>query len=470
MFTDMAGYTALGQRNESLSLALAEEQRKLLRPVFNRHGGTEIKTMGDAFLVEFSNALDAVRCAYDVQRVSREFNISQPSDQRIILRIGLHLGDVVESQGDISGDAVNIASRIQSLAEDGGVCVTRQVYDQVQNKFELALTSIGITSLKNLNTPLEVYKMVMPWDEIILSSTQVDRKRIAVLPLTNISPDPTDAYFADGMTEELISTMSRIGGLKVIARTSVAGYKGSSKKVSEIGKELEVGTVLEGSVRKVGNRLRISVQLIDSKTSEHLWTESYDRELKDVFAIQSDISKTVADALMVQLLSREKALIARKQTVDSDAYVLYLKGRVHWNERTKEDVYKALTYFEQAVKIDPKFAPAYSGLADCYNILASYSWISRDTAGPLARESAAKALQLDESLAEAHASLGLTLMNSWDFRSAEKELKRAIELRPNYAPAYFWHAHLLYWQRRYSSPIRKNRGALTLTQLRRGPI
>src|SRR5439155_3793392 len=236
----------------------------------------------------------------------------------------------------------NIASRIQSLAEDGGVCVTRQVYDQVQNKFELALTSIGITSLKNLNTPLEVYKMVMPWDEIILSSTQVDRKRIAVLPLTNISPDPTDAYFADGMTEELISTMSRIGGLKVIARTSVAGYKGSSKKVSEIGKELEVGTVLEGSVRKVGNRLRISVQLIDSKTSEHLWTESYDRELKDVFAIQSDISKTVADALMVQLLSREKALIARKQTVDSDAYVLYLKGRVHWNERTKEDVYKAL--------------------------------------------------------------------------------------------------------------------------------
>jgi len=239
------------------------------------------------------------------------------------------------------------------------------------------------------------------------------------------------------MTEELISTMSRISGLKVIARTSVAGYKGSSKKVSEIGKKLEVGTVLEGSVRKVGNRLRISVQLIDSNTSEHLWTESYDRELKDVFAIQSDISKTVADALMVQLLSREKALIARKQTVNSDAYVLYLKGRVYWNERTKEDVNKALTYFEQAVKIDPKFAPAYSGLADCYNILASYSWISRDTAGPLARDSAAKALQLDESLAEAHASLGLTLMNSWDFKSAEKELKRAIELRPNYAPAYF---------------------------------
>jgi tetratricopeptide (TPR) repeat protein len=207
-----------------------------------------------------------------------------------------------------------------------------------------------------------------------------------------------------------------------------------------------------------------------------VWTESYDRELKDVFAIQSDISKTVADALMVQLLSGEKALIARKQTVNSDAYVLYLKGRVYWNERTKEDVNKALTYFEQAVRIDPKFAPAYSGLADCYNILASYSWISRDTAGPLARDFAAKALQLDENLAEAHASLGLTLMNSWDFRSAEKELKRAIELRPNYAPAYFWHAHLLYWQRRYSeSYSQEQRGfdidpASTWANLRRAEV
>ena len=165
MFTDMAGYTALGQRNESLSLALADEQRKLLRPVFNRHNGREIKTIGDAFLIEFGNALDAIRCAYDVQRASREFNISQPSDQRIILRIGLHLGDVVESQGDISGYAVNIASRIQSLAEDGGICVTRQVYDQVQNKFDLPLKSLGSKSLKNVSAPLEVYEMVLPWEK-----------------------------------------------------------------------------------------------------------------------------------------------------------------------------------------------------------------------------------------------------------------------------------------------------------------
>jgi adenylate cyclase len=178
-----------------------EEQRNLVRPILSQRGGREVKTMGDAFLVEFSNTLDAVRCAYDIQRAAREFNISRPPERTVHLRIGIHLGDVVESQGDILGDAVNVASRIESLAEDGGVRLTRQVYDQVQNKFELPLKSLGVTSLKNLNVPLEVFKMTMPWEEMGLSSTQVDRKRIAVLPLANISPDPTDAYFADGMTE-----------------------------------------------------------------------------------------------------------------------------------------------------------------------------------------------------------------------------------------------------------------------------
>ena len=456
MFTDMIGYTALGQRNEPLSLALVEEQRKLVRPILNRHGGREVKTMGDAFLVEFPNALDAVVCAYDIQRDAREFNVFRPRERTVHLRIGIHVGDVVESEGDILGDAVNVASRIESLAEDGGVRITRQVYDQVQNKFELPLKSLGVMQLKNLNMSLEVFEIEMPWEERTISYGQLDKKRIAVLPLANISPDPTDAYFADGMTEELISTMSRISGLKVIARTSVAGYKGSPKKISEIGKELEVGTVLEGSVRKVGDRLRISVQLIDSQTSEHLWAENYDRELKDVFAIQSDISKVVAEALAVQLSSREKALVERRQTVNPEAYALYLKGRVYWNERTKEDVNKALKFFEQAVKIDPRFALGYSGLADCYNILQSYSWMAPDRARSLAKDFSTKALQLDENIAEAHASLGLTLLYSWDFRSAERELKHAIELRPNYAPAYFWYADLLYFQRRYGESFSQN--------------
>src|SRR5437660_10020858 len=194
MFTDMVGYTSLGQRNESLSLALVDEQRKLIRPILNRHDGREVKTMGDSFLVEFSSAMDAVRCAYDIQRTTREFNFSAPAEQKLHLRIGAHLGDVVESQGDISGDAVNIASRIEPLAEDGGVCLTRQVYDQVRNEFELPLTSLGSRSLKNLSSSVGVYKMVLPWATTVpISLGAHDTRRIAVLPLASITPAPAAA-------------------------------------------------------------------------------------------------------------------------------------------------------------------------------------------------------------------------------------------------------------------------------------
>ena len=294
MFTDMTGYTALGQHDESLSLALVEEQRKMLRPVFKRHGGREVKTMGDAFLVEFSNALESVRCAYDAQRASREFNISRPREKRLTLRIGLHLGDVVESDGDISGDAVNVASRIQSEVEDEGVCLTRQVYDHVQNKFELPLKSIGIRSLKNVRTPIEVYKIELPWErEQMYQAGQVDHNRIAVLPFASFSPDPKDSYFADGITDEIISTLSGVSGLNVISRTSVMGYKGTAKKVKEIGNELGVGSVLEGSFRKAGKTIRVTAQLIGVGDEQHLWAQSYDRNLDDVFAVQTDIARQV---------------------------------------------------------------------------------------------------------------------------------------------------------------------------------
>src|SRR5690349_11239840 len=211
MFTDMVGYTALGQRNESLSLELANEQRKLIRPILTKHSGHEVKTMGDSFLVEFPSALNAVRCAYEIQRATRELNTSTSPDRKLRLRIGIHLGDVVEASGDISGDAVNIASRIQSLAEEGGVCVSRQVYDQVQNKFELELSSLGARPLKNVTKPVELYMMRMPWNpDTDFRRIQFDKKRIAVLPFANISPNQTDEYFSDGMTEELIATLSRI--------------------------------------------------------------------------------------------------------------------------------------------------------------------------------------------------------------------------------------------------------------------
>jgi adenylate cyclase len=461
MFTDMVGYTALGQRNESLSLALVEEQRKLIRPILTRHNGREVKTMGDAFLIEFPDALDAVRCAYDIQRAVREFDFSLQENRRIHLRIGVHLGDVVETHEDISGDAVNIASRIESLAEDGGVCLTRQVYDQTHNKFELPLESLGQKQLKNVGEKVEVFRMRMPWEGGPLPR-ELDRRRVAILPFANMSPDPQDEYFADGMTEELISTLSGIRGLSVISRTSVMMFKKNPKPAREIAADLEAGTLLEGSVRKAGNTVRITVQAIDSATDQHLWSRSYDRNLDDVFSIQSDISQTVADTLKIQLLPVEKEKLQRVPTTSSEAHTLCLKGRNFLNERgtvqsPKDAFYNAIAYFEQAVKRDPNYAAAYAGLSDCYQLLGNWGLLQSEVAVQKGMEYAVKAIQLDDSQAEAHTSMAVALSNQkWDWEGAEREYKRALALNPSYSTAHHWYAiHLLVPQRRWKEAVRE---------------
>lgn len=443
MFTDLVGYTALTQRDEAAAMRLLEEHRRTVRPFFTLHGGSEVKTIGDAFLVEFGSALEAVRCAYEIQQSIHELDSGKTDGAKATVRIGVHVGDVIHDKNDVYGDAVNVASRIEPLAQPGGICVSRQVYDHVKNKFEFPIVSIGQKELKNVSEPLEVFKVVLPWEGSGHLEASLDRRRIAVLPFSNISPDPADEYFADGMTEELTATMSRIGGLKVIARTSVMGYKGTQKKISDVARELEVGTVLEGSVRKAGDRVRITIQLIDSKTSEHLWAESYERELKDVFAIQSEVSKVVAESLKVHLTPQEKVLVGKEQTESTEAHTVYLKGRFYWNERTEENTKKALAYFERAVAADPGFALAYSGISDCYNVLVDYGWMDPAKALPLSEKNARRAIELDESLAEGHASLGSVLASTWKFRAAESEFKRAIELRPSYSPAYHWFALML---------------------------
>jgi TolB-like protein/Tfp pilus assembly protein PilF len=450
MFTDMVGYTALGQRNESLSLALVEEQRKLIRPVLAKHNGREVKTIGDAFLVDFASGLDAVRCAYDIQRATREFNFSLPEDRRIRLRIGIHLGDVVEAGGDVSGDAVNIASRIESLAKDGGVTLTRQVYDQVQNKFEIPLKSLGPKQLKNVSQPLEVYRMVMPWEGTEgAAELAYDTSNIAVLPFVNMSPDPNDSYFADGMTEEIISVLSNVSGLKVISRTSAMSYKGTPKKLKEIGRELEVGSVLEGSFRKAGNKIRVTTQLITVNNDKHVWAQNYDRKLDDVFAVQSDIARQVAETLRVKILAPEMDRLDKKPTTSTDAYVSYLRGRHHWNKRDADELEKAAEYFEQAVERDRDFALGYVGLADSYELLSVNWGISAAENHKRAKTALAKALGLDKDLAEAHATNGLVLMDDFDFQAAEEEFKRAIELKPSYATAHQWYFHVLVGQSRF---------------------
>src|SRR5713101_5985301 len=462
MFTDMVGYTTLGQKNESLSLTLVDKQRKLIRPILNKHDGREVKTMGDSFLVEFSSALNAVRCAYDIQRAAREFNISLPEERRVHLRIGVHLGDVTDSQGDISGDAVNVASRINHLADDGGVCLTRQVWDHVQRKFELPLKSLGPQSLKNVNAPVEVYRMEMPWNEKRTAQpAELDKSRIAVLPFANMSPDPADEYFADGLTEELISKLSLVKGLRVIARTSVMSYKKKDRRISEIGTELGVGSIVEGSFRKSGNKIRVTTQLIDVRDDQHVWAQSYDRNLDDVFAVQTDIAKQVSDTLKVKILESEIDSIDRRPTKNTKAYTLYLRGKYHLNRRGVEDIAKASEYFGQAVREDERFALGYVGLADCYELLSNLT-IDSSANHEKAKMAVAKGLELDGDLAEGHATRGLILFQEFSLREAEEEFRKAIVTKTSYAPAHHWYFRLLLSKMRWDEALKQIERAVEL--------
>jgi TolB-like protein/Flp pilus assembly protein TadD len=441
MFTDMVGYTALGQKNESLSLALVEEQRRLVRPILARHNGREVKTIGDAFLVEFPSALDAVRCAYEIQRTAKEFNIPLAEDRRVHLRIGVHLGDVVESQGDISGDAVNVASRIEPLAEDGGVCITRQVYDHVLNKVDLPLSSLGLKTLKNVASPIEVYKMGMPWEVGGGQKTTAPRERLAVLPFVSMSPDPNDEFFADGLTEELIGKISQIRGLEVIARTSVMSFKKKDKMVSEIAKQLSVGTVVEGSVRKAGNRIRVTVQVIDAKTEGHLFSNNYDSNLDDIFAVQSDIAEKVAGSIPGTVLNTPGTAREEKETQDTAAYTEFLQASQLVDQDEEEPIRQALVLFEQAVKRDPKFARAFAEIAQCYQRLGNSGYMQWQEAIEKGRAAAMKALEINPNLAVGHSFLAqIMFMADESLEARRAELNRALELNPNLAEAAFQEA------------------------------
>jgi len=435
MFTDMVGYTALGQRNESLSLALVEGQRKLIRPILSLHNGREVKTMGDAFLVEFPSALDAVRCAYEIQRAVREANVTLPSESKIHLRIGIHSGDIVEDQGDIQGDAVNVASRIEPLAEDGGVCATRPVYESTRNKISVSFAKMGTRPLKNVDELIEVYRMVMPWDEGTIEATlESDSKRIAVLPFVSMSPDPNDEYFADGLTEELIDRLCQVKELAVISRTSVMNYKNKEKNASQIGKELRVGAIVEGSVRKAGSMIRVTAQLIDASTEEHMWSSRYDRSLQDIFAVQTDIAENVTSALKIRLLEDDMKRISRVPTKDPEAHELYIKGRSYAAE-TEEDMRAAIGNYEKAIRIDSRYIDAYRALAGVYEAMALHEVIPSKDACPRIREYVNKSLDLDSSSAESHLARALLFRIELDRDGEQKEVRMAVAISPSLAEA-----------------------------------
>jgi len=436
MFTDIAGYTELTQRDESLAMKLLEEHRTLVRPFLPKHGGREVKTIGDAFLVEFGSALEAVRCAYEIQQSIHELNQDRSADSKVQLRVGIHLGDVIHSQGDVYGDAVNVASRIEPLATPGGICISAQVHDQVRNKFEFPTVSLGRQVLKNVGEAVEVFKVVLPWERQEASEQGLDRNRVAVLPFANLSPDPNDEYFADGMTEELIDRLAQVKALKVIARTSVMSYKGEKKKASQIAKELAVGSRVEGSVRKAGNRVRVTVQLIGPGTEEHIWSSHYDGTLDDIFAVQSEIAEKVAGELKVQLMQSEKKTLERKPTENMEAYNNFLRGRELYREGSEPSLRHALELFEKAVQLDPSFARAYVGVAECHQSLATVGYEPPSVMLPAVKASLRRALELDPDLAEAHASLAVLHYNEDDLSETEAESRKALELNPSLPEAY----------------------------------
>ncbi|HEY2982368.1 MAG TPA: tetratricopeptide repeat protein [Anaerolineales bacterium] len=454
MFTDMVAFTALAQRDEAGAMQLLDEQRRLIRPVLAKHNGREVDTIGDAFLVEFASALEAVRCAVEIQSALQEANTKRPDAEKIVLRIGIHLGDVIHNKGEVAGDAVNLASRVVPLAPPGGVCVTAQVHASVVNKIEFGFESLGTPALKNVAVPIEVFRIAGFGGAVSQAApttgrrvepveTAPPRDRLAVLPFSNISANPADEYFADGMTEEMILSISQIKGLRVIARTSVMRYKGADKPIGEIGRELNVGSVLEGSVRKAGDKLRISVRLIDTSNEEPRWSQEFDRKITDVFEIQSEISRRVAEALREHVLGIPHAA-GSTATRSTEAYMNYLRGRLFWNKRTEEDLKKAIDFFERSLKTDAKYARSYAGLADSYAALALLEFMAPNEAYPKAKEAAAKALSLRPDLAEALTSLGLIKYQyDWDWKGAEAAFKKAIHINPNYAPAHHFFADYL---------------------------
>jgi adenylate cyclase len=474
MFTDMVGYSALAQRDEGLALELLEEQRALLRPAFLKHQGQEVKTIGDGFLVEFASAVAAVNCAVELQEGLAQRNLGAPADRQLQVRIGIHLGDVLRRGDDIVGDGVNIAARIEPLADSGGIAITRQVFDQVYNKIPETLARIGKVELKNIQRPVEVYRIILERRTRKVAAgkrktstparqpSREQQRSIAVLPFVNMGPDREDEFLSDGISEDLLNALSSIEGLRVAASTSCFAFKGRNENIRKIGEALGVETVLEGSLRRVGTKLRITAQLVKVADGFCLWSERFDREMQDVFAIQDDITRAIMAALKLRLAGHSDQPVLKFQTTNAEAYELYLKGRFFWNQRGI-GLRKALYYFELSLIEDPDYALAMSGLSDTYNLLSWYGDLPPAEATPKAIAAAKRAVQLDPQLAEAHTSLGFCqLCHNWDRAGAESEYRRAIELNPRTTPARYWLGWLYSFAGRHETAIEHCRQAVEL--------
>ena len=443
---DVAGYSRLMGADESGTLAALDTLRTdFINPKISEHQGRTVKLTGDGMLVEFPSVVNAVSCAAEVQRGMHDRNAGVPQERRIEFRIGVNLGDVIVEGEDIFGDGVNVAARLESIAKPGGITISGSVRDHVGNRLDLAFEDMGEQALKNIERPIHVYSVSLSKpagrdtkDAMPAREEQPERPSIAVLPFNNMSGDPEQEYFSDGITEDIITDLSKVSGLFVVARNTAFTYKGKPVKVQQVGQELGVTFILEGSVRKAGSRVRVTGQLISSGDGGHVWADRYDRDLTDIFAIQDEITHAIVEQLKVKLLPQEKKSITQTPTDNVEAYTYYLRGRDFFNRHSKRYFQLARRMFTKAVELDPLYARAYAGIADCDSLLVL--WCREDIPVDSILQMSAKALALDDKLAEAHASRGTALSLMHKTEEATAEFEKAIALDPNSYESHYLYA------------------------------
>jgi adenylate cyclase len=430
--------------------ALKAHRSELVDAKIAEHQGRIVNVAGDGMLVEFGSVVNAVECAAKIQREMRMRNAEVPEDRRIEFRIGINLGDIIFENNDIYGDGVNVAARIESVAKPGGIAVSGSVRDNVGNRLELVFEDTGEQTLKNIERPVRVYNVSFGAPpsgagaavHAMVKPAVPEKQSIAVLPFTNMSGDPEQEYFSDGITEDIITDLSQISGLFVVSRNSAFTYKGKAMKMQQAAQELGVKFLVEGSVRRAGQQVRITGQLIDGASGGHLWAARYDRDLTDIFAVQDEITHMIVDQLKIRLLPEERTAIHRTPTANVEAYTHYLQGRQLLNMRTKSSLKLARRLFARAVGLDPLYARAYAGMALCDSRLNYAYGVAISVDDILA--TAGKALAMEPNLPEAHAARGVALVNGNRRAEAVSAFERALALDPNCHEANYYYARFCF--------------------------
>jgi len=435
LFADMVGYTTLMQENEQLARLKRKRLKEVLETTVSRFNGKILQYYGDGSLSIFGSAIDCVNSAINIQQQLQQ-------EPKVALRIGIHTGDVAIEDESVYGDGVNLASRIESLAVPGGIFISEKVYDEIRNQQNIQTREMGYFELKNVTTPVRIFAIAnngitVPGRDELRGKTKQTNNRLAVLPFVNMSTDPENEYFSDGITEELLNALTRVDGLQVTSRTSAFAFKGKNTDIRDIAIQLNVDRILEGSVRKSGNRVRITAQLINAADGYHIWSESYDRNLTDIFEVQDEISSIIAAKLHKMGAAEKTDQLVKAPVKNVAAYTHYLRGLHYLNKLTPADSRKAIECFEEAIALEPQYAQAYAMAAGAYSYLGVTGQILPDTAFEIVTRYADKALQIDDSIAEGHIAKGSAyLFYDWKWKEAFDELQKAIQLNPSAIDGY----------------------------------